>query len=155
MSKVLAKIIESEKPDLVLLGKQSIDDDCNQTTQMLAGRLNWPQATFANSIEIEGKKAKVVREVDGGVQTISCDLPVVISADLRLNIPRYAKLPNIMKAKKKPLEIKKPEDLGLTEEDIKPLISVKEVTEPEKRKSGIMVDSVDDLVSKLKNDGLL
>lgn len=155
VSKILEKIVAEEKPDVVLVGKQSIDDDSNQTGQMLAGRLNWPQATFANEVEISGSQAKVVREVDGGVQTVNCSLPVVISADLRLNVPRYAKLPNIMKAKKKPLDIKRIEDLGLSADDVKPLITVKEVVEPEQRKAGIMLGGVDELVEKLKADGLI
>lgn len=157
VSKVLQKVVEKETPEVVLLGKQSIDDDCNQTAQMLAGLLDWPQATFANEIEIDtaSKTAKVTREIDGGVQVISCALPLVISADLRLNVPRYATLPNIMKAKKKKLEIMKPGDLGLADQDMEPRIKVVSVVEPEQRKAGVMVESVDDLVAKLKANGVL
>jgi len=149
VSKILQKIVEKEKPDLVFMGKQAIDDDCNQTGQMLAALLNWPQATFASKIEIKEKKLEVVREVDEGLETIEVNVPAIVTCDLRLNEPRYASLPNIMKAKKKPLEQINASDLGV---DIKPRIEQIKVEEPPKRKAGIKVSSVEELVQKLKNE---
>ncbi len=149
VSKILQKIVEKEKPDLVFMGKQAIDDDCNQTGQMLAALLNWPQATFASKIEIKDKKLEVVREVDEGLETIEVNVPAIVTCDLRLNEPRYASLPNIMKAKKKPLEQINVSDLGV---DIKPRIEQIKVEEPPKRKAGIKVSSVAELVQKLKNE---
>ena len=149
VSKVLQKVVEKEKPDLVFMGKQAIDDDCNQTGQMLAALLNWPQATFASKIEIKDKKLEVVREVDEGLETIEVNIPTIVTCDLRLNEPRYASLPNIMKAKKKPLEHINASDLDV---DIKPRIEQIKVEEPPKRKAGIKVSSVAELVQKLKNE---
>jgi len=149
VSKILQKIVEKEKPDLVFMGKQAIDDDCNQTGQMLAALLNWPQATFASKIEIKDKKLEVVREVDEGLEIIEVNVPAIVTCDLRLNEPRYASLPNIMKAKKKPLEQINVSDLGV---DIKPRIEQIKVEEPPKRKAGIKVSSVAELVQKLKNE---
>ena len=149
VSKVLQKIVEKEKPDLVFMGKQAIDDDCNQTGQMLAALLNWPQATFASKIEIKDKKLEVVREVDEGLETIEVNVPAIVTCDLRLNEPRYASLPNIMKAKKKPLEQINVSDLGV---DIKSRIEQIKVEEPPKRKAGIKVSSVAELVQKLKDE---
>ncbi|HEY1425613.1 MAG TPA: electron transfer flavoprotein subunit beta/FixA family protein [Caulobacteraceae bacterium] len=149
VAKLLKKVIEEEKPDLVLMGKQAIDGDNNATGQMLAALLGWPQATFASKVEIEGAKAKVTREVDGGLQTIEVDLPAVVTADLRLNEPRYASLPNIMKAKKKPIDVKSAESLGV---DIAPRLTVLKVTEPAKRQAGIKVENAAELVAKLKNE---
>jgi electron transfer flavoprotein beta subunit len=149
VAKVLKAIIAQESPDLVLMGKQAIDGDNNATGQMLATLLDWPQATFASAIEVGGGKAKVTREVDGGLQTIEVDLPAVVTADLRLNEPRYASLPNIMKAKKKPLDVKPLADLGV---DTAPRLKVVKVTEPPKRGGGIKVETAADLVMKLKNE---
>jgi electron transfer flavoprotein beta subunit len=149
VAKLLKKVIEEEKPDLVLMGKQAIDGDNNATGQMLAALLGWPQATFASKVEIEGAKAKVTREVDGGLQTIEVDLPAVVTADLRLNEPRYASLPNIMKAKKKPIDVKSADSLGV---DIAPRLTVVKVTEPAKRQAGIKVENAAELVAKLKNE---
>ncbi len=149
VSKILQKIVEKEKPDLVFMGKQAIDDDCNQTGQMLAALLNWPQATFASKIEIKDKKLEVVREVDEGLETIEVNVPAIVTCDLRLNEPRYASLPNIMKAKKKPLEQINVSDLDV---DIKPRIEQIKVEEPPKRKAGIKVSSVAELVQKLKDE---
>ena len=150
VSKILQKIVEKEKPDLVFMGKQAIDDDCNQTGQMLAAALlNWPQATFASKIEIKEKSLEVIREVDEGLETIETNIPSIVTCDLRLNEPRYASLPNIMKAKKKPLEQINASDLGI---DIKPRIEQIKVEEPPKRKAGIKVASVAELVQKLKNE---
>ena len=149
VSKILQKIVEKEKPDLVFMGKQAIDDDCNQTGQMLAALLNWPQATFASKIEIKDKKLEVVREVDEGLETIEVNVPAIVTCDLRLNEPRYASLPNIMKAKKKPLEQINVSDLGV---DIKSRIEQIKVEEPPKRKAGIKVSSVAELVQKLKDE---
>ena len=149
VAKLLKKVIEEEKPDLVLMGKQAIDGDNNATGQMLAALLGWPQATFASKVEIEGAKAKVTREVDGGLQTIEVDLPAVVTADLRLNEPRYASLPNIMKAKKKPIDVKSADSLGV---DIAPRLTVLKVTEPPKRQAGIKVENAAELVAKLKNE---
>ena len=149
VSKILQKIVEKEKPDLVFMGKQAIDDDCNQTGQMLAALLNWPQATFVSKIEIKEKSLEVIREVDEGLETIETNIPSIVTCDLRLNEPRYASLPNIMKAKKKPLEQINASDLGI---DIKPRIEQIKVEEPPKRKEGIKVASVEELVQKLKNE---
>ena len=149
VSKLLQKIVEKEKPDLVFLGKQAIDDDCNQTGQMLSALLNWPQATFASKIEIKDKKLEVTREIDEGLETIEINVPAIVTCDLRLNEPRYASLPNIMKAKKKPIEQLNASDLGV---DTSPRIEQIKVEEPQKRKAGIKVSSVSELVQKLKNE---
>ena len=149
VAKALQKIVEKEKPDLVFMGKQAIDDDCNQTGQMLSALLNWPQATFASKIEIKDKTLEVTREIDEGLETIEVNLPAIVTCDLRLNEPRYASLPNIMKSKKKPLEILTAADLGV---DTKPRVEQIKVEEPPKRKAGIKVASVAELVSKLKNE---
>jgi electron transfer flavoprotein beta subunit len=149
VAKILQKIVDKEKPDLVFMGKQAIDDDCNQTGQMLAALLTWPQATFVSKIEIKDNFLEVVREVDEGLETIEVNIPAVVTCDLRLNEPRYASLPNIMKAKKKPIEQLNASDLGV---DIKPRIQQIKVEEPPKRKSGIKVANVAELVQKLKNE---
>jgi len=149
VAKLLKALVEKEQPQLVILGKQAIDDDCNQTGQMLAALLGWPQATFASKVEVEGGTAKVTREVDGGLETLSLTLPAIITTDLRLNEPRYVTLPNIMKAKKKQLDTVKPEDLGV---DVKPRIKTLKVSEPPKRSAGIKVADVAALVDKLKNE---
>ena len=149
VAKALQKIVEKEKPDLVFMGKQAIDDDCNQTGQMLSALLNWPQATFASKIEIKDKTLEVTREIDEGLETIEVNLPAIVTCDLRLNEPRYASLPNIMKSKKKPLEILTAADLGV---DTTPRVQQIKVEEPPKRKAGIKVASVAELVSKLKNE---
>ena len=149
ISKVLKAVVEKESPNLIIMGKQAIDGDNNQTGQMLAALMNYPQATFASELKIEGEKAVVTREVDGGLQTISINLPAVVTSDLRLNEPRYASLPNIMKAKQKPLEVIKSDDLGV---DLKPRISTLKVSPPPEREAGIIVESVDQLVEKLKNE---
>ena len=149
VSKILKAVVEKEKPDLVFMGKQAIDDDCNQTGQMLAALLNWPQATFASKIDVKDKSLEVTREVDEGLETIEVNIPAIITCDLRLNEPRYASLPNIMKAKKKPLDQMSATDLGV---DTKPRIEQIKVEEPPKRKAGIKVSSVAELVNKLKNE---
>jgi len=149
VAKILKKIVEKEKPDLVFLGKQAIDDDCNQTGQMLAALLGWPQGTFASKIEHKNKVIEVTREVDEGLETIEINLPAIITCDLRLNEPRFPSLPNIMKAKKKPIEQLNAKDLGV---DISNRIQQIKVEEPPKRKAGIKVASVAELVSKLKNE---
>ena len=149
VAKLLAAVVGKEQPQLVILGKQAIDDDANQTGQMLAALLGWPQATFASKVELEGVVAKVTREVDGGLETIAIKLPAVITTDLRLNEPRYVTLPNIMKAKKKPLETVKPEDLGV---DVAPRLKTLKVVEPAKRGAGIKVPDVATLVAKLRNE---
>ena len=149
VAKLLKAIVATEQPGLVILGKQAIDDDCNQTGQMLAALLGWPQATFASKIVIEDGVALVTREVDGGLETIKIKTPAIVTTDLRLNEPRYASLPNIMKAKKKPLDIKKPEDLGV---DIAQRLKVVTTAEPPARKSGVRVSSVAELVEKLKTE---
>jgi electron transfer flavoprotein beta subunit len=149
VAKILNKVVAAENPDLVILGKQAIDDDCNQTGQMLAALLGWPQGTFASKVAIDGVHISVTREVDGGLQTVQLKMPAVVTTDLRLNEPRYASLPNIMKAKKKPIEEKTPGDYGV---DIKPRLEVVKTVEPERRKSGIKVTSVADLIGKLKNE---
>ncbi len=149
VAKVLKAIVDEEKPGLVIVGKQAIDDDANQTGQMLAALLGWSQGTFASKIAIDGETIKVTREVDGGLQTIDLKMPAIITTDLRLNEPRYASLPNIMKAKKKPLDEKTPADYGV---DTTPRLTVVETTEPPGRQAGIIVGSVDELVDKLKNE---
>jgi len=149
VAKILKAIVEAEGPELVILGKQAIDDDSNQTGQMLAQLLGWPQGTFAFKIEKGDNDLTVEREIDGGLQTIKLNLPAVITTDLRLNEPRYASLPNIMKAKKKPIDEKTPEDYGV---DIAPRLNVLKVTEPPTRAAGIKVESVAELVEKLKNE---
>jgi electron transfer flavoprotein beta subunit len=149
VAKILKKIVDKEKPDLVFMGKQAIDDDCNQTGQMLSALLNWPQATFASKIEIKDKFLEVVREVDEGLETIEVNVPAIVTCDLRLNEPRYASLPNIMKAKKKPIEQINASDLGV---DIKARIEQIKIEEPPKRKAGIKVANVAELVQKLKNE---
>src|SRR5258705_9594964 len=149
VAKLLKKLVEKEGPKLVILGKQAIDDDSNQTGQMLAALLNWPQATFASKLVLENDKASVTREVDGGLETISIKLPAIVTTDLRLNEPRYVTLPNIMKAKKKTLEALKPDALGV---DISPRLSTLKVVEPAKRKSGSKVPDAKTLVDKLRNE---
>jgi electron transfer flavoprotein beta subunit len=149
VAKLLKAIADKEQPQLIILGKQAIDDDCNQTGQMLAALLGWPQATFASKMVIEGDKAIVTREVDGGLETVSLSLPAIVTTDLRLNEPRYVTLPNIMKAKKKQLDNFKPEDLGV---DVKPRIKTLKVSEPPKRGAGVKVADVAALVDKLKNE---
>lgn len=148
VAKLLQKVVEKEGSNLVILGKQAIDDDSNQTGQILAGLLNWPQATNASKVEIEGNKVSVTREVDGGADTLSAELPMIITTDLRLNEPRYASLPNIMKAKKKPLEKLKASDLGV---EIASRLETVKVEEPPTRAAGIKVESVDELIAKLKD----
>ena len=149
VAKLLKAVAAKEQPQIVLLGKQAVDDDCNQTGQMLAGLLGWPQATFASKIVPNGSDATVIREVDAGLETISLKLPAVMTTDLRLNEPRYASLPNIMKAKKKPIEALTPDALGV---DVAPRLKTLKVAEPPKRKSGIKVKSVAELVDKLRNE---
>ena len=149
VAKILAAIVKAETPQLVILGKQAIDDDSNQTGQMLAALLNWPQGTFASKVEIEADGVRVTREVDGGLQTVRLNLPAVVTTDLRLNTPRYASLPNIMKAKKKPLEEKTAADYGV---DVAPRLTVLKTSEPPARKGGVMVGSVAELVAKLKGE---
>jgi len=146
---ILAKVAEEQKPDLIILGKQAIDDDCNQTGQMLAALAGWPQGTFASKLVIEDDAVLVTREVDGGLQTLRLKAPAIVTTDLRLNEPRYASLPNIMKAKKKPIDEKTPESYGV---DISPRLEVIKTTEPPGRKSGVMVKSPAELVDKLKNE---
>jgi len=149
VAKLLRALVQKENPQLMLLGKQAIDDDCNQTGQMLAALLGWPQATFASKLKINGGKADVTREVDGGLETIAIKLPAVVTTDLRLNEPRYVTLPNIMKAKKKVLEVLKPEALGV---DVAPRLKTLKVEEPPKRKAGVKVPDAKALVAKLKNE---
>ena len=149
VAKLLAKVVEQEQPTIVMMGKQAIDNDVNATGQMLAAILGWPQATFASEVKAEGDAALVTREVDGGLQTIKVKLPAIVTVDLRLNEPRYATLPNIMKAKKKPLDTKTPADYGV---DVSPRLTVVKVTEPAERQAGVKVESVEELVSKLKNE---
>ncbi len=149
VAKLLKALVDKEQPQIVILGKQAIDDDANQTGQMLAALADLPQATFASKVEVEGDKAKVTREVDGGLETLAIGLPAVVTTDLRLNEPRYVTLPNIMKAKKKPLETVKPEDLGV---DVTPRLKTLKVSEPPKRGAGIKVPDVATLVDKLKNE---
>ncbi|CAH9073073.1 unnamed protein product [Cuscuta europaea] len=151
IAKILKALVELEKPGLLLLGKQAIDDDCNQTGQMVAGLLQWPQGTFASKVVVEQEKQTVTveREVDGGIETLCLDLPAVITTDLRLNQPRYATLPNIMKAKSKPIKKITPQELNV---EIKSDIEIVQVTEPPKRKAGVILSSVDELIDKLKNE---
>jgi electron transfer flavoprotein beta subunit len=149
VAKILKAIVEAEQPGLVILGKQAIDDDSNQTGQMLAALLGWPQGTFASKLVLEGSDVVVTREIDGGLQTVKLNGPAIVTTDLRLNEPRYASLPNIMKAKKKPIDEKTPEAYGV---DIKPRLQVVKTVEPERRKGGIKVANVADLVGKLKNE---
>jgi len=149
VAKILAGIAKAEAPQLIILGKQAIDDDCNQTGQMLAQLLGWAQGTFASKVVIDGSKAEVTREVDGGLQTVKLALPAIVTTDLRLNEPRYASLPNIMKAKKKPIDEKTPQDYGV---DPAPRLKVLKVSEPPKRKGGVKVKTVEELVEKLKNE---
>ncbi|MEA2995154.1 MAG: electron transfer flavoprotein beta subunit [Alphaproteobacteria bacterium] len=149
VAKILKAIVEAEKPGLVILGKQAIDDDCNQTGQMLAALLGWPQGTFASKLVVDGDSILVTREVDGGLQTVKLKSPAIVTTDLRLNEPRYASLPNIMKAKKKPIDDKSPADYGV---DVAPRLEVVKTSEPPGRKAGAKVGSVAELVAKLKND---
>jgi electron transfer flavoprotein beta subunit len=149
VAKILKAIADAEKPGLIILGKQAIDDDCNQTGQMLAALLGWPQGTFASKLAPDGGSASVTREVDGGLETVKVKLPAVVTTDLRLNEPRYPTLPNIMKAKKKPLDVKKPDDYGV---DIAPRLKVQGIAEPPTRKAGVKVESVAELVQKLKTE---
>ncbi|HEU4851391.1 MAG TPA: electron transfer flavoprotein subunit beta/FixA family protein [Telluria sp.] len=149
VAKVLKALADKEQPQLIILGKQAIDDDSNQTGQMLAALLGWPQATFASKVVLEDGKVTVTREVDGGLETLALTLPAIVTTDLRLNEPRYVTLPNIMKAKKKPLEVVKPEDLGV---DVTPRLKTLKVSEPAKRSAGIKVPDVATLVAKLKTE---
>jgi len=149
VAKILKAVVDAEQPGLVILGKQAIDDDSNQTGQMLAALLKWPQGTFASKLVLEGSDVLVTREVDGGLQTVRLKGPAVVTTDLRLNEPRYASLPNIMKAKKKPIDDKTPEAYGV---DVKPRLEIVKTTEPPTRKSGVKVGSVAELVGKLKNE---
>ncbi len=149
VAKILKKVADEEKPGLVILGKQAIDDDCNQTGQMLAALLGWPQGTFASKVVIEGESVSVTREIDGGLQTVKLSMPAVITTDLRLNEPRYASLPNIMKAKKKPIGEKTPEALGI---DVAPRLKILKTGEPAGRKAGVKVKTVTELLDKLKNE---
>jgi electron transfer flavoprotein beta subunit len=149
VAKLLKALVDKEQPRLVVLGKQAIDDDCNQTGQMLAALTGWPQATFASKVEVQGEQVHVTREVDGGLETLALNLPAVITTDLRLNEPRYVTLPNIMKAKKKQLDVAKPADLGV---DVTPRIKTLKVSEPPKRGAGVKVPDVSTLVAKLKTE---
>jgi electron transfer flavoprotein beta subunit len=149
VAKIFKALCEKEKPGLVIMGKQAIDDDCNQSGQMLAALLGWPQATFISKIEIAGESAQITREIDGGLETLTTKLPLVVTTDLRLNEPRYVTLPNIMKAKKKPLENVKPADLGV---DPAPRLQTLKVAEPPQRSAGVKVADVAELVNKLKNE---
>ena len=152
VAKILKGIVDAEQPGLVILGKQAIDDDSNQTGQMLAALLNWPQGTFASKVVIDGHRVSVTREVDGGLQTVKLNMPAIVTTDLRLNEPRYASLPNIMKAKKKPIDEKAPGDYGV---DVAPRLEVVKTVEPPGRKAGVKVASVSELVGKLKEAGVL
>jgi electron transfer flavoprotein beta subunit len=152
VAKILKGVAEAEKPDLIVLGKQAIDDDCNQTGQMLAALLGWAQGTFASKLEIDGGTLNLTREIDGGLQTLKLKMPVVITTDLRLNEPRYASLPNIMKAKKKPIDEKTPADFGV---EVKTHLEVVKVSEPPQRQAGIKVETAAELVSKLKEAGVI
>jgi electron transfer flavoprotein beta subunit len=149
VAKLMKAVIDEENPQLVILGKQAIDDDSNQTGQMLAALMGWPQATFASKVELTDGKAKVTREVDGGLETIEVNMPCIVTTDLRLNEPRYASLPNIMKAKKKPIDEKAPEDYGI---DTAPRLTTLKVEEPPKREAGVIVEDVAQLVDKLRNE---
>jgi len=151
VAKLLAKVAEEEQPGMVILGKQAIDDDSNQTGQMLAALLGWAQGTFASKVEVDGESVSVTREVDGGLETVKLKLPAIVTTDLRLNEPRYASLPNIMKAKSKPLAIKSPADYGV---DTATRLTIVKVTEPSKRQAGVKVGSVDELIGKLKALGV-
>ncbi len=151
VAKLLKAVVDAEKPSLVILGKQAIDDDSNQVGQMLAALLDWPQATFASKIVLHDGKASVTREVDGGLQTIDVELPAIVTTDLRLNEPRYASLPNIMKAKKKPIDVKTPADFGV---DVSPRLRVIKTVEPPKRQGGAKVKTAAELVGKLKEAGI-
>ncbi|HET9355505.1 MAG TPA: electron transfer flavoprotein subunit beta/FixA family protein [Sphingomicrobium sp.] len=151
VAKILKALVDEEQPGLVILGKQAIDDDSNQTGQMLAALLGWPQGTFASKVEISGSDASVTREVDGGLETVKLSTPAIVTTDLRLNEPRYASLPNIMKAKSKPLATRSPGDFGV---DVKPRLETLKVVEPSKRQAGVKVASVDELVAKLKTLGV-
>jgi electron transfer flavoprotein beta subunit len=150
VAKILKAIADAEKPGLIIMGKQAIDDDCNQTGQMLAALLGWPQGTFASKVALDGDAVTVTREVDGGLQTVKLKVPAIVTTDLRLNEPRYASLPNIMKAKKKPIEEKTAADYGV---DIKPRLEVLKTAEPPVRKAGVKVKTVAELVEKLKEAG--
>jgi electron transfer flavoprotein beta subunit len=152
VAKILAKIVEEEQPGMVVLGKQAIDDDSNQTGQMLAALLGWGQGTFASKVEVAADGVDVTREVDGGLETVRLKLPAVVTTDLRLNEPRYATLPNIMKAKSKPLAMKTPEDYGV---DVAPRLTTLKVVEPPKRTAGVKVGSVDELIDKLRETGVV
>jgi electron transfer flavoprotein beta subunit len=152
VAKILAKIAEEEQPQMVILGKQAIDDDCNQTGQMLAALLGWPQGTFASKVDPGDGQVKVTREVDGGLETVQLKIPAVVTTDLRLNEPRYASLPNIMKAKSKPLATKSPADYGV---DTAKRLETLKVTEPSKRQAGIKVGSVEELIDKLRETGVV
>ncbi|MDT9599682.1 electron transfer flavoprotein subunit beta/FixA family protein [Sphingosinicella rhizophila] len=152
VAKILAKIAEEEQPGMVILGKQAIDDDSNQTGQMLAALLGWAQGTFASKVEVDGEQVSVTREVDGGLETVKLKLPAIVTTDLRLNEPRYASLPNIMKAKSKPLAQKSPDDYGV---DVAPRLTTTNVREPSKREAGIKVASVDELIDRLKTMGVV
>ena len=152
VAKILKAIVDAEQPQLVITGKQAIDDDANQVGQMLAALLGWPQGTFAHALELGDDTAKITREIDGGLQTVEVKLPAVMTTDLRLNEPRYASLPNIMKAKKKPIEEKTPADFGV---DVTPRFKVLKVAEPPKRAAGAKVASVSELLDKLKADGVI
>lgn len=149
VAKILKNIVEAEEPGLVILGKQAIDDDCNQTGQMLSALLGWSQGTFASNLDLGDGTVSVTREVDGGLQTVNLKMPAIVTTDLRLNEPRYASLPNIMKAKKKPIDEKTPADLGV---DVAPRLSVIKTVEPTARQAGVKVDSVSELIEKLKNE---
>ena len=152
VAKILKAIVDAENPELVLLGKQAIDDDSNATGQMLAALMDWPQATFANSIDKDGDSLTVGREVDGGIQTVKVALPAIVTVDLRLNEPRYASLPNIMKAKRKPIDAKTPDDYGV---DITPRLTTVKVAEPAGRSAGVKVADAAELVAKLKSEGVI
>lgn len=152
IAKILKAVVENENPQLVILGKQAIDNDCNQTGQMLAALLNWPQATFTSKLEIQNEKATAMREVDAGIETIQVNFPAVVTTDLRLNEPRYTSLPNIMKAKQKPLSVLNLEDLNIS---LKDHYEILEVMPPKQRKAGVRVESFSDLLSALKGEGLL
>lgn len=152
VAKVLKAVVEEENPGLVILGKQAIDGDNNQTGQMLAQLLGWPQGTFASEVSLDGDSVNVTREIDGGLETVKLNMPAIVTSDLRLNEPRYASLPNIMKAKRKPIDEKSPADYGV---DMTPRVSVLKVEEPPKREAGIKVESVEELVSKLKEKGVI
>ena len=149
VAKLLAQVVERAQPQIVILGKQAIDDDANQTGQMLGALLDWPQGTFASEVKVEGEELQVTREIDGGLETVGLKLPAIVTTDLRLNEPRYATLPNIMKAKKKPLDKLTPDELGV---DVAPRFETLKVQEPPKRQGGVIVADVDELVAKLKNE---